>query len=59
MCHVLDRCLDVEDNDHLIIDCGFTRELWGRLYMIRGDHWVAPRKIGNFLFFNHRGFGNK
>ena len=40
-------CLvDGEDNYHLFLHCSFTKELWGRLFMISLDHWVAPRKIG-------------
>lgn len=33
--------------------------IWGRLFMISGDHWVVSRKIRDFLFLDHRGFENK
>ena len=44
--HLCAMCLvNGGDNDH----CSFTRELWGKRFMISGDHCLDPRRIEDFL----------
>ena len=55
------RCIiclkDGVNNDHLFKPCSLAKCLWTRFFKIGGEEWVAPRRIGNFLFTNFRGFG--
>jgi hypothetical protein len=48
---------DGESVDHLLLHCGYAKELWDMVFVMFGIHWVMPKRVIDLFYCWQGKFG--